>query len=301
MVSRVCLSGEGRKAIFSAGRYRTSVIRRENGAFRVTVRTRSINGAEVGPSSIMSFMSRNDCLSSASSWTVSNSCFRIVVAGSAEFPAKGAKIAAIAASCSFVVFGMAYCCAILSSMVSANASAIGAPSVVDDSSSGGESDRAMIFLLALLCLPHGGRQLFELRSVDKLVKRERRVLVGGSRQRRVLLDQRVEMVLQKGEKNDEISSAKAGSSDRTSLAGPLRRLGQDVGPLTRVIESTTSGFRFVGLKQSRVEPVASSRVKPSLFVVIRCLEQLSCRPFGRVRPIPNKESLMEYPIKESTE
>ena len=60
--------------------------------------------------------------------------------------------------------------------------------------------------------------LFEPRSVDKLVKRERRVLVGGSRQRRVLLDQRVEMMLQKGGKNDEISPAKAGSSDRTNSA-----------------------------------------------------------------------------------
>ncbi|KAF3497399.1 hypothetical protein DY000_02053660 [Brassica cretica] len=55
---------------------------------------------------------------------------------------------------------MASCCSILSSMVSANAAAVGAPSVVGDSSSDGKSDRAMIFLLALLCLPHGGRQLF---------------------------------------------------------------------------------------------------------------------------------------------
>ncbi|KAF3508551.1 hypothetical protein F2Q69_00005270 [Brassica cretica] len=64
----------------------------------------------------MSFISRNDCLSS-----VSNSYFRTVVAGSAEFPTKGAKMAA---SCSSAAFWTASCYAILSSMVSAKAAAV---------------------------------------------------------------------------------------------------------------------------------------------------------------------------------
>ena len=56
--------------IFSVGRYRKSVISREKGVLRVSARTRSINGAEVGPWRILSFISRTDCLSSASSWIV---------------------------------------------------------------------------------------------------------------------------------------------------------------------------------------------------------------------------------------
>ncbi|KAL0667771.1 hypothetical protein Bca4012_030475 [Brassica carinata] len=84
---------------------------------------------------------------------MSNSCFRTVEAGSPEFPAKGAKMAAMVASCSFVAFWTASCCAILSSMVSAKAAAVGAPSVVGDSSSDGESDRAMIFADATLSIP----------------------------------------------------------------------------------------------------------------------------------------------------
>ncbi|KAF3592208.1 hypothetical protein DY000_02020287 [Brassica cretica] len=62
-------------------------------------------------------------------------------------------MAAMAASCSVVAFWTASCCAILSSMVSAKAAAVGAPSVVGDSSSDGESDRAMIFADATLSAP----------------------------------------------------------------------------------------------------------------------------------------------------
>ncbi|KAF3525535.1 hypothetical protein F2Q69_00045937 [Brassica cretica] len=54
-------------------------------------------------------------------------------------------MAAMAASCSFVAFWTASCCAILSSMVSAKAAAVGVPSVIGDSSSDGESGRVMIF------------------------------------------------------------------------------------------------------------------------------------------------------------
>ncbi|KAF3529734.1 hypothetical protein DY000_02041229 [Brassica cretica] len=61
------------RRIFSAGRYRTSVTRREKGVLRVSARTRSISGTAVSPSSIRSFMSRNDCLSSASSRMVTRS------------------------------------------------------------------------------------------------------------------------------------------------------------------------------------------------------------------------------------
>ncbi|KAF3517569.1 hypothetical protein DY000_02058474 [Brassica cretica] len=54
-------------------------------------------------------------------------------------------MAAMAASCSFVAFWTASCCAILSSMVSAKADAVGVPSVTGDSSSDSESGRVMIF------------------------------------------------------------------------------------------------------------------------------------------------------------
>ncbi|KAF3532685.1 hypothetical protein DY000_02041230 [Brassica cretica] len=84
---------------------------------------------------------------------VSNSCFRTVEAGSPEFPAKGAKMAAMAVSCSFVAFWTASFCAILSSMVSAKAAAVGAPPVLVDSLSDGESGRAMIFADATLSAP----------------------------------------------------------------------------------------------------------------------------------------------------
>ncbi|KAF2592719.1 hypothetical protein F2Q70_00042269 [Brassica cretica] len=56
-----------------------------------------------------------------------------------------AAMAAMAASSSFVALWTASCFAILSSMVSAKAAAVGVPSVTSDSSSDGESGRVMIF------------------------------------------------------------------------------------------------------------------------------------------------------------
>ncbi|KAF3558281.1 hypothetical protein F2Q69_00013266 [Brassica cretica] len=62
-------------------------------------------------------------------------------------------MAAMAASCSFVAFWTASCCAILSSMVAAKAAAVGAHPVLGASSSDGESGRAMIFADATLSAP----------------------------------------------------------------------------------------------------------------------------------------------------